>query len=283
MKHTLLFALLFTLSTAIGQNTEAVSAYLGAYRFDKVAPPAGPVEFVFSTVTLHRQADGKATFKTILKKGLFEDSGKYGTLSSVRITENGRLVPVERYTPAKDETGMLTRASVQSPDAINIGDSASIASGIDRFRDGVEKTAKTIGPVTAQIWGAWMWFFKGYLMPFLVFAAILLLLSAGIFSSEALISHRGWVVAGRAFVAAHAWSSFLLACDILIIFVTLLAHTLFYVWVSTGSVFWMSVIGLLGQWILRSIAGRLIPNLPVAGTKSGAKYTGGGNAPQLNG
>lgn len=174
-KPALLFALLFALSPLSAQNAEAVKAYLGAYRFDKVAPPAGQVEFVFSRTTLSRTADGKATYKTLLKTGYFQDAANYGTLSGVRITENGRLVPVERYTPAVDPSGTLTRADVggSALKVPTLPDSLAIANGTNEAIRKVDQWKSALWSSAAPIWRLVMYFFMSFLPILLMIGGVL--------------------------------------------------------------------------------------------------------------
>lgn len=281
MKHTLLAALLFTLSPLIGQNADAVKAYLGAYRFDNVAPPTGPVEFVFSRTTLNRQADGKATYKTLLKTGYFQDAGNYGRLSSVRITENGRLVPVERYTPAKDETGTLTRADVGGikpttwalPDSTQMEQSADVAiKTVDRWKAGAWAYAR-------PVWRVVMYVFSSILVG-LFWLAFYLRYIAATAASESAVNVHGIPVVGPWIIRVQqsAAGSLLLICWVVtgVIMANIFMWVVWLDWpLWLMFIFWFPV-----QFLAEKMTNWFVPNLRVIGTKQPAPAS---NNPRLPG
>lgn len=275
MKNILLL-ILFPALLSAQNNIRQAENYLGQIRFNQVAPPRGPVHFIFSQQTLSRTADGKATYKTLLQKGYFQDGANYGSLSAVVITENGKPATVARYTPATDETGMLSRADASTASALPIADSATIADQMKGVRHGLERGMKTAKPAVEAIWETWYWFFKEYALPVLIIASILLWFVSALCASESLITLRGFDVAGRAFVAVHSWSSFFLALTLAVIALTMLVSICLWA-LKSGSLVLMTITGALSAYIAYRIVTRLIPNLPVSGTRSAARYTGGDN------
>lgn len=282
MQKILTFAaLFFTLSPAIGQNTDAVKAYLSPYRFDNVAPPAGPVEFVFSTVTLHRQADGRATFKTILKKGLFEDKGNYGSLSAVRITENGRLVPVERYTPAKDETGMLTRADVggSALKAPSMPDSLAIANGTEAAIRKVDAWKSALWSSAAPIWRLVMYFFMSFL-PILLMVGGVLRYLAKTAAGESAVNLYGTPLFGGWLLKIHqSTAGALLVIKWAVTVVVLINTFLWLIWL--GLDLWL--VAVLWFVVLRfaeTITNWIVPDVRVV-SNGFAKQGAASNLPRL--
>ena len=274
MKY-LLFILFPAILTA-QNNIQQAESYLGAIRFNQVAPPKGPVQFIFSQTALQRTADGKATYRTLLQQGYFSDAAHYGTLSAVVITEGGTPKVVERYKAAKEEGGTLSRASVGGNSALPVTDSTSIADQMKGFREGIENGAKVARPAASAIWETWMWLFEGYLLPWLIIISILLWFVSALCASESLITLRGFDVAGRAFIVVHSWASFLLALTLSVIALTLLTSVCLWL-LKSGSLFLLAIVGIGSAYIAMKIVTKLIPNLPVSGTRSASKYTGGSN------
>lgn len=281
MKHTLLAALLFTLSTAIGQNTEAVSAYLGAYRYDNVAPPAGPVEFVFSRTTLNRNADGKATYKSLLKTGYFQDSGNYGTLSGVRITEGGKLVPVERYTPAVDPSGTLTRADVGSSalKAPSMPDSAAIANGTNEAIRKVDQWKSALWSSAAPIWRLVMYFFMSFLPILLMIGGVLRYL-AKTAAGESAVNLYGTPLFGGWLLKIHqSTAGALLVIKWAVTVVVLINTFLWLIWL--GLDLWLvAVLWFIVLRFAETITNWIVPDVRVV-SNGFAKQSAASNLPRL--
>lgn len=278
MKNIVLLALaLSSLTLSAQTNSQQAAAYLGQFRFTKTCPPAGKVVFDFSVVPIERTANGKQTYSELLKKGQFMEQGQYGTLTGVFVTEAGQLVQVPRYKPATDPTGTLTRADVPAGGmSFVLPDSVSISAALDKAREGVDKTAKTIGPAIGEIWAFWIWMFNSYLLPILITAGSFFLLIAKVSAAESLVSRLG-IVAGRFFVQMHQWSSAGLAVILCVIALTFLASIDLWLWKTTGSNLVLAVGAVFSVWIEYAIICRVIPNLQVSGHRSGDKYAGASN------
>lgn len=279
MKNILLLILLPALLP--GQNSQMVADYLGQTRFEKGSPPAGKVVFDFSVVPIERTANGRQTYADLLKKGQFVESGNYGTLTGVFVTEGGQLVKVPR-AQKKQAAAMQPIESVGGPaSSFSLPDSADFARGAEGFRTGADIAAKKAAPIALIVWDNWMYLFWNYIIFVLLTLAAVLWYVAYVSSSESLASMRGWVVAGRAFVAAHTWSAFLLAGVIGVIALTLILSVCIWAW-KTGSLLLFCVTVGATMWTLARLTTKWIPNLPVAGTRSANRYTGGSNGPGLN-
>lgn len=266
MQKILTFAaLLFTLSAAIGQNTEAVKAYLGPYRYDNVAPPAGPVEFVFSRTTLNRNADGKATYKSLLKTGYFQDGGNYGSLSGVRITEGGKLVPVERYTPAVDQSGTLTRADVGASigaKAWALPDSTQMNEMADRAIEKSDAWKAQAWAAVRPLWRVVMHIFQSILFLLFLIGAFLRYVSKTA-AGESAYNWYGIPVFGRWIARAHQTSAggLILICWI-VTAVTMINIAMWLVWVNWP--IWLAIATWFPvQWLAEVLTNHIVPDVNV--------------------
>lgn len=268
---------------AIGQAKSArVSDYLGKERFETEAPPAGVVKFVFQKAVLKRNSDGRTTYASLLKgDSYFTDDDNAGALKVVTLVQGGKeyMIGAETHKTATVSNDpvrpRVLTGEVAQPSAWAIPDSQAMADNLGRFKTGVETGAQKVGAASGVIWDTWMWVFKGYLLPGLLIIAVLLYFVSGVSASESLLSLRGHAVAGRAFIFTHSWSAFLLACDLGVIALTVLAHCMFYVWGSTHSIIALCLAGFGAGWLAKIIIARIVPNLPVAHTRSQAAYTNG--------
>ncbi len=278
--HCTAFFVCIALSAAIGQNTEAVSAYLGAYRLNKIAPPAGPVEFVFSRTTLNRTADGKATFKTLLKQGYFQEAGNYGTLSTVRITENGRLVPVERYTPAKDETGTLTRANVGSSalKAPAMPDSLSLVGATNEAISKVEEWKTAIWAGAAPVWRLVMYLFMSFLPILLMIGGVLRYL-AKTAAGESAMNLYGTPIFGGWLLRMHqATAGALLVIKWAVTVVLLINTFLWLIWI--GLDLWIvAIVWFIVLRFAETITNWIVPDVRVMSPMRGVQSAS--NAPRI--
>lgn len=269
-----LFLLLATIGEA--QNAANVAAYLGP-RFDLPAP-AGQVRFVFQNLTLERPADGRASYATLLKQGYFADGGNYGPVQVVIVTDKaGKSTSIQREKPPSAQPA--APADPVRPRSLNGStapqswamDSITLAERLEGAKRGAERGADIIAGASGSLWDFWMWGF-GHLLPMLLGFGIVTWFVSKVSAAESLISLRGWTVAGESFIAVHRWSSFLLFGDLAVIVATLLIHVMVYLWASTHS-FWVFIpIALLAKFGAWAVI-KIIPNLPVSGTRSQAKYT----------
>ena len=283
MKKCITLAMLVfsALSPLSAQNAEAVKAYLGAYRFDNVAPPAGPMEFVFSRTTLNRQADGKATYKSLLKTGYFQDSGNYGTLSGVRITEGGKLVPVERYTPAVDPSGTLTLADVGSSalKAPTMPDSLAIANGTEAAIRKVDAWKSALWSSAAPIWRLVMYFFMSFL-PILLMVGGVLRYLAKTAAGESAVNLYGTPLFGGWLLKIHqSTAGALLVIKWSVTVVVLINTFLWLIWL--GLDLWLvAAIWFVVLRFAEAITNWIVPDVRVV-SNGFAKQSAAGNLPRL--
>ena len=268
----LVFSAILPLS---GQNAASVAAYLGP-RYDMPAP-AGQVEFIFSRTTLMRKADGKASYKTLLKTGYFKDDAEYGTFAGVRITEGGKLVTVDRYTSAGQEqaTASVPFDPVRprgDGSAIHLPkiDSLGMAQGLDSLKDRLRESGNSVAAVARPVWDFCMWIYYGVL-PFLFGFGLVMFFISGLAADEVLTTFRGFVIAGNSLRFTHSWASFLLYCDLVIICVVGIINTIIIAYEATQSSWVFLPLFFLVKF-LRRRASKIIPNISVAGT-SGDTYT----------
>ena len=262
MKY-LLF-ILFPAFLAAQTNSQQVAEYLGQYRYTNVAPPAGPVYFYFTKQILTRQADGKATYKTLLQKGYFSDPANYGSLSAVVITENGKPATVARYQPATDESGTLSRvdASTAKPTSWTLPDSATIADQAATAEHTVQQWRKKAWAATAPIWRFIMTIFMS-LLPLLIMAGGLLRYVAKTAAGESAVNMWGVnVIGGWMLKAHHLSASALLVIQWGVAIVFLIDVFLYLVW--AGLDLWIiTPIWFTCLWFAERITNWIVPNVRI--------------------
>ncbi len=263
MKNILLL-ILFPALLSAQNNIRQAENYLGQIRFNQVAPPRGPVHFIFSQQTLSRTADGKATYKTLLQKGYFQDGANYGSLSAVVITENGKPATVARYTPATDETGMLSRAdaSTAKPTSWTLPDSATIADQAATAEHTVQQWRKKAWAATAPIWRFIMTIFMS-LLPLLIMAGGLLRYVAKTAAGESAVNMWGVnVIGGWMLKAHHLSASALLVIQWGVAIVFLIDVFLYLVW--AGLDLWIiTPIWFTCLWFAERITNWIVPNVRI--------------------
>ncbi len=266
MKY-LLF-LLFPALLSAQNNIKQTENYLGQIRFNQVAPPAGPVHFIFSQQTLSRTADGKATYRTLLQKGYFSDAANYGSLSAVVITENGNPVTVARYTPATDETGMLSRAdaSTAKPTRWTLPDSARLADRMAESENMVRQWRQKAWAAAAPIWRFIMVIFMSFL-PLLIMVGGLLRYVAKTAAGESAVNMWGAnVIGGWMLKAHHLSASALLVIKWAVTIVALINVFMYLVW--AGLDWWVIlVIWFVCLWFAEKITNWIVPDVRVIGPR----------------
>ena len=262
MKY-LLF-LLFPALLSAQNNIRQAENYLGQIRFNQVAPPAGPVHFIFSQQTLSRTADGKATYRTLLQKGYFSDAANYGSLSAVVITENGKPATVARYTPATDETGMLSRAdaSTAKQTSWTLPDSARLADRMAESENMVRQWRQKAWAAAAPIWRFIMVIFMSFL-PLLIMVGGLLRYVAKTAAGESAVNMWGAnVIGGWMLKAHHLSASALLVIKWAVTIVALINVFLYLVW--AGLDWWVIlVIWFICLWFAEKITNWIVPDVRV--------------------
>ncbi len=263
MKNILLL-ILFPALLSAQNNIRQAENYLGQIRFNQVAPPRGPVHFIFSQQTLSRTAEGKASYRTLLQKGYFSDAANYGSLSSVVITENGKPATVARYTPATDETGMLSRAdaSTAKPTSWTLPDSATIADQAATAEHTVQQWRKKAWAATAPIWRFIMTIFMS-LLPLLIMAGGLLRYVAKTAAGESAVNMWGVnVIGGWMLKAHHLSASALLVIQWGVAIVFLIDVFLYLVW--AGLDLWIiTPIWFTCLWFAERITNWIVPNVRI--------------------
>lgn len=266
MKY-LLF-LLFPALLSAQNNIKQTENYLGQIRFNQVAPPRGPVHFIFSQQTLSRTADGKATYRTLLQKGYFSDAANYGSLSAVVITENGKPATVARYQPATDESGALSRvdASTAQPTTWALPDSARLADRMAESENMVRQWRQKAWAATAPIWRFIMVIFMSFL-PLLIMVGGLLRYVAKTAAGESAVNMWGAnVIGGWMLKAHHLSASALLVIKWAVTIVALINVFLYLVW--AGLDWWVIlVIWFVCLWFAEKITNWIVPDVRVIGPR----------------
>lgn len=267
MKNILIL-LLFPAFLAAQNNIQQVENYLGPYRFANIAPPKGTVRFVFNRQELVRESDGRATYKTLLQKGYFADPANYGTLSAVVITENGKPVTVARYTPATDETGMLSRAdaSTAKPTSWTLPDSATIADQTVAAEQTVRQWREKAWSAAAPVWRFIMVIFMSFL-PLLIMIGGLLRYVAKTAAGESAVNMWGANAIGRWMLKVHHVSaSALLVIKWAVTIVCLINVFLYLVW--AGLDWWMIlIIWFVCLGLAEKVTNWIVPDVRVIGTR----------------
>lgn len=230
MKNILLL-LLFPALLSAQSNSQQVASYLGNIRFNQVAPPPGPVQFVFSSTTLQGKGDGKQTYKAVLSGApYFADAANYGSLRAVFVTEGGKLLKVEPYKPATDAGGTLVRADVEGPKTWAMPDSTTLAEKMHHGEDIVERCKKQFWQAAGPVWRLVMSVFMA-LLPLLIMLGGVLRYLAKTSASESAMNMWGRTVFGSFAMRMHqTTASALLVVHWVVAIVVLIDVFLYLVW-----------------------------------------------------